>query len=262
MAEEGTIAAESILGDDGAFQDGWLGNLAEDTFEKDDTGKPKHGDLNDHKNISAVVKSYLNKDKLLGTAIQPLGDKPTPEQVAAHRVKVGCPDTVDGYEIVEPKMPEGMAFDKELVKACAQYAHDNHMPKGLFEGLLKMVTEGQIETFNKVTAANAKFKEEESKKAIETATNTLKAKHGANYDTVIEMANRFYDLPGNDEVNKAFADLMKEKGLDSHPAVLDFFHESYKLVKGDKVPGGGAPPGKGTQPGQLDYSTVVGSGGK
>ena len=37
MAE--AVAAETILGEDGALQEGWLGHLAEDTFEKDDTGR-------------------------------------------------------------------------------------------------------------------------------------------------------------------------------------------------------------------------------
>jgi hypothetical protein len=263
MAETEAVMADAYLGDDGAFQEGWLDNLPEDTFEKDDTGALKQGDLVDHKNIGSIVKSYLNKDKMLGSAIQPLPENATDEQIKAHRVKVGCPETVEGYEITKPeKMPEGMAFDEDLMKKCVQYAHDNHVPKTLFEGLAKMIIEGEIETFKKVTEANAKFMKEASDKAIAEAENKLKGKHGAKYDTVLEMANRFYDLPGNDEVNKAFTDLMKEKGLDSHPAVIDFFSESYKMVKGDTIPEGGSAPNKGVPPGQLDYSTVVGNSGR
>ncbi len=256
MAE--TVAAETILGEDGALQEGWLGHLAEDTFEKDDTGKPKHGDLADHKNIASLTKSYLKTQRLMGTAIQPLPEKPTDEQIATHRTKVGCPETVDGYEIVKPEMPENMVWDEDLAKACAKYAHDNHLPKGVFEGLFKMVVDGQIEGSKKMAEAWAK----DDDKAVETASNQLKAKHGAKYDAILDMANRFYDLPGNDEINKAFTDLMKTQKLDSHPAVIEFMHEAYRLVKGDTVPAGGDAGGKTTEPGQLNYGTVVGDSGK
>jgi len=256
------VAAETYLGEDGALQPGWMDSLPENTFEKDDTGKLKQGDLADHKGLNSIVKSYLKTQQLVGSAIQPLTDKSTDDQIKAYRAKVGCPDTVEGYEVAKPDVPDGMSIDEELVKACSKYAHDNHVSKGVYEGFAKLVIDGQVETFKKVTEANAKFTQEESDKAIETATNQLKGKHGANYDAVVETANRFYDLPGNDDVNKAFTDLMKEKKLDSHPAVIEFFHESYKLVKGDSVPEGGAPAGKTTVPGELDYSTVVGDSGK
>lgn len=259
MAETEAVAAEVFLGEDGVFQEGWLGNLPEDTFEKDDTGKLKQGDLADHKNIGSVVKSYLNKDKLIGAAIQPLPEKPTEDQIKAHRAKVGCPETVEGYEVVKPeKLPEGMAFDDELLKACSKYAHDNHMPKGVFEGIAKMVIDGQVATFSKMVEKATKDRDA----AIETAENKLKAKHGAKYDEFVETANRFYDLPGNDAVNKAFTDLLAEHGLNSHPAVVEFFNEAYKLVKEDTPPPGGEPAGGGTQPGQLDYSKVVGNSGR
>lgn len=260
------VAAQSILGEDGAFQDGWLDSMPEDTFEKDDTGKVKQGDLAELKNIGAMAKSYLNKDKLLGTAIQPLADDATDEQIKAHRTRVGCPDTVKGYEVAKPELPDGMAFDDELLVKCSQYAHDNHIPKGIFEGLAKLVVDGQMATFKSVTESNAKIEAEnaetaqkEKDKVIETASKKLKGEWGANYDGNLEIANRFYDLPGNDEVNKAFTDLMAEKGINSNPIVVKFFHEAYKLVKEDTVPGSGGAAGKTTVKGRLDYSKVVGN---
>lgn len=270
MAETEAVAAEAYLGDDGALQDGWLGNLPEDTFEKDDTGKMIQSDLADHKTFGSIAKSYVQKDKVIGTAIQPLPEKPTDEQVKAHRAKVGCPETAEGYEVGPPaNLPDGMQFDTELLKTVGKYAHDNHVPKGVFEGLAKLVIEQQTATYKQIMEANAKItaeeetkKQAEKDKVIETAENQLKGKHGAKYDEVVEMANRFYDLPGNNEVNKAFTDLMAEKGLNSHPAVLEFFHEAYKLVKGDTIPGSGTPAGKAAIPGQLDYSKVVGNSGR
>lgn len=277
MAETETVAAETYLGDDGAFQEGWLDGLPEDTFEKDDTGKAKQGDLAEHKTIGSVVKSYLNKDKLLGTAIQPLAEDATLEQKRAHFTKLGCPEKVEGYEIPKPQLPEGMVYDDETIKAATQYAYDNGAPKGLFEGLAKVVIEGQMKKYGELVTADktaqeeaAKTAQQEKDKAIEAAENQLKTKHGAEYDTVLEMANRGHNMPGNEEVNKAFVDLIEnsttpegKKGLSSHPAMVEFMYHFYKdFIKESEVPGGGGPAGKGGTPGQLDYSEVVGNSGK
>lgn len=265
MAEEGTITADAYLGEDGVLQENWLDSMPEDTFEKDDTGKLKRGDLADHKSIASIVKSYLNKDKLLGTAIQPLPEGATDEQKAAYRAKVGCPEKAEGYEIARPQLPKEMAFDDELIKNASQYAFDNSIPKGVFEGLAKMVVERQIATTKQVLEAAAKAQTEaqaEKDKAIEAAEKELKGEWGAEYDGNLEMANRFYDLPGDDKTNKAFTDLMAEKGLNNHPVVVKFFREAYKLVKEDEIPGGTAGAGKVAIPGRLDYSKVVGHSGR
>lgn len=268
------VAAETYLGEDGAFQEGWLDSLPEDTFEKDDTGKAKQGDLAEHKNIASIVKSYLNKDKLLGTAIQPLAKDATADQIKGHRARVGCPDTVEGYEIAKPTLPDGMVFDEETIKNATKYAHDNHMPKGVFEGLAKLVVEGQMQKYGELVVAAktaqeeaAKAEQEAKDKVIEAAESKLKAKHGAKYGEMLEMANRGYNMPGNEEINKAFSDLIEnsttpegKKGLSSHPAMVEFMYHFYKdFIKEAEVPGGGGPAGKGTVPGQLDYTTVVGN---
>ncbi len=264
MAEE-AVAADAYLGEDGAFQENWLDNMPKDTFEKDDTVKAKQGDLADHKSIASIVKSYLNKDKLLGTAIQPLAEDATDVQKAAHRVKVGCPDKVEGYEIVKPTLPKEMAFDDELIKTAAQFAHDNYVPKNVFEGLAKLTIERQIATSKQMIEAAAKAQTEaqaKKDKVITTAENELKSRWGVDYDKNLEFANRFYDLPGDDKVNKAFTKLMAEKGLNSHPAVVEYKREAYKLVKEDEIPVGTGEAGKTPTPGQLDYSKVHGDSGR
>jgi hypothetical protein len=260
-----TVAAESILAENGVLQNGWLDSMPEGTFEKDDTGKLIQGDLADHKDIGSIAKSYLNKDKLLGTAIQPLAENATEEQKAAHRTKVGCPDKVEGYEIVKPTPPEGMEYDDELIKNASKFAHDKFVPKDVFEGLVKIVFDRQTETLKQMAELTAKAEAEKaaaSDKVITDAENALKSEWGADYDKNLELANRFYDLPGDDATNKAFTELMAEKGLNSHPVVVKFMREAHKLVKEDEIPGTPGGGGKATVPGQLDYTEVVGHSGR
>lgn len=202
-----------------------------------------------YKTFDDFVAGHKELEGKLGSAIQPLADNATDEQKRAYYTKLGCPEKVEGYEMIKPALPEGMAFDDELIKSATQYAHDNGIPKGVFEGLAKMVIERQIAQIKQLTEAAAATQTQ----TFETATNELKGKWGAKYDESLEMANRFYDLPGDDKVNKAFTDLMAEKGLNNHPAVVEFFHEAYKLVKEGTIPAGGTGATGTTPTGQLTY---------
>jgi len=252
---EDAVMADMILGDDGIFQEGWMNNLPEDTFEKDDTGNLKTGDLGDHKSIASIVKSYLNKDKLIGKSIQPLPKEATEEQIKAFRAKVGCPETVDGYEVKPPaEMPEGMLFSEDLMKAAKDYAHANHIPKTVFEGLAKLVLDNQMSIFNTIKEGEKK----ETDKAAEESANKLKGEWGADYDKNLEFARRGYDLFGG----KEFVDLMESSGLKDNAVVVKTFLEIYKQVKPDEFVTGTAAGGQTTPEGQLDYSKVVGASGR
>lgn len=252
MAE--TITADALLGDDGAFQEGWLDNLPEDTFEKDDTGKLKQGDLAEHKNVAGLVKSYLNAQKLVGTAIQPLADDATDEERRAHFTKLGCPEKVEGYEVTPPKLPDGMQMDEALMKAATKYAYDNGIPKTIFEGLAKLVLDGQVNTYNQVV----KTATEAQDKIRDASVNKLKGEWGADYDKNLEMGRRAYDLFGGDD----FVKLMEETGLKDNPVVVKAFVEIYRQIKPDDFITGGTSAVKTTVPGQLDYSKVHGNSGR
>lgn len=239
------IGSDAYLGDNGEFAENWMDNLPDGTFEKDDTGKSKTGDLADHKDVASVVKSYMNSQKLLGTAIQPLAEEATDEQVKAYRAKTGCPETAEGYEITPPEMPEGLEFDKELMTNTTKYAHDNHIPRTVFEGLAKVVMDGQVKKFKEMVAAAVT----EQDKVAEVASNKLKGKWGADYDKFLEMGRRAYDLFGG----KEFVALMESTGLKDNALVVETFLEIYKQIKPDEFVAGGAAGGKAAVPGQLVY---------
>lgn len=241
-----TIGSDAYLGDDGAFAEDWMANLPEDTFEKDDTGKLKTGDIKDHKNIGSIVKSYLQKDKLLGTAIQPLPEDATEEQIKSFRSKMGCPESPEGYEITKPELPEDMVYDEDLIKAGASYAHTNHVPKTVFEGLVKLFLDGQIKRHKENGAAELAAQD----KLADAATNKLKGKWGADYDKFVELGRRAYELFGK----KDFVDLMASTGLKDNPVVVETFVEIYKQTHpGEFVTGDASGGTKATVPGQLVY---------
>jgi hypothetical protein len=249
------VGSDAFLGDNGEFAENWLNNLPEDTFEKDDTGKPKTGDLANHKGIASVVKSYLNKDKLIGKSIQPLPEGATEEQVKTYRAKVGCPETAEGYEVKPPEnLPEGLLISEEILKEAANYAHANHIPKTVYEGLAKIVLDSQIKMYGTMVEAAKK----ESDKTAEEASNKLKGEWGAGYDKNVELARRGYDLYGGRE----FVDLMESTGLKDNAIIVKTFLEIYKETHPKEFVTGESQAGKTTVPGQLDYSNVVGDSGR
>lgn len=252
--ENDSVGSDAYLGDNGAFADDWTDNLPEDTFEKDDTGALKMGDVKDHKEIGSLVKSYMNSQKKLGTAIQPLKEDATDEERRAHFTKQGCPEKADGYEITPPELPEGMEFDSDLLGVVKAYAHANGTPKTVFEGMAKVLMEGQVKKYNELMAA-AKVAQD---KAAEEANNKLKGKWGADHDKFVEMARRSYDVHGG----KEFVDLMESTGLKDNAIVVETFLKIFQLTNPKEFVAEGTPPGKTVEKGQLDYSTVHGHSGR
>jgi len=249
------ISSDAYLGADGAFAENWMDNMPDGTFEKDDTGKNKTGDMADLKNLPTLVKNHLNLQGKLGTAIFPLADDATPEERRAHFTKQGCPETVEGYEIKAPEIPEdsGIAFSEDLMKACTKYAHDNGIPKTVYEGLYKTLVDGQISELKTRVEANIKAQDT----AAEEATNKLKGKWGADYDKFVEMAKRSYDLFGK----KEFVDLMESSGLKDNAIVVETFLDIYRQTNPAEFVSGGEGESKTTPAGELDYSKVHGHSG-
>ncbi len=251
-----SIGSDAFLGDNGAFTEGWTDSLPEGTFEKDDTGVLKMGDIADHKDIGSLVKTHLNLQKKLGTAIQPLADNASDEDKRAYYTKQGCPEKAEDYVTPMPeKLPEGMLFSEDIMTAAKNYAHANGVKKEILEGLSKVVLDSQIEMFNKMVA-DAKIAQD---KAAEEATNKLKGKWGDDNDKYVELARRAYDVHGG----QAFVDLMESTGLKDNPIVVETFLEIFKQTNPKEFVGGSEEPvGKTTPAGQLDYSEVHGHSGK
>ena len=256
MSETEAVAAESYLGDNGAFAENWMDNLPDGTFEKDDTGVLKMGNLKDQKDLASLVKTTLSLEKKLGTAIQPLADDASDEERRAHYTKQGCPEKAEDYVTPMPeKLPEGMLFSEDIMTAAKNYAHANGVKKEILEGLSKVVIDSQIEMFNKMVA-DAK---EKADKAAEEATNKLKGKWGADHDKFVELARRAYDVHGG----QAFVNLMESTGLKDNAVVVETFLEIYKQTNPKEFVGGSEEPaGKTTPEGQLDYSEVHGHSGR
>ena len=250
---EAALTMDAITDENGVFQDGWLDSFPEGTFEKDDTGKLKTANLADHKDFPSLLKSHVNLQSKLGTAIQPLKEDATPEERAEFHQRFGCPKTVEGYELKAPaELPEGMEYRQDLVDAVSAIAFGEGASKQLMQKLAAGFNQWQIESFKtqkaKIEAAiNKTFDDNEA---------ALKVEWGEDFDKNSEIINKLAaQAPEVAEITKCVFDVT---GKGNHPVLHKALYKLALRILPDTVVTGGVKTGKTTVPGQLDYSTVVG----
>lgn len=74
--------------------------------------------------VSAVVKSARESEKLLGNAVRIPGKEATPEEREAFLNKLGRPEKADAYQYTAPKdLPEGLPYDGEKATAFKELSH-------------------------------------------------------------------------------------------------------------------------------------------
>lgn len=247
------VTADAYLGENGALQDGWLDNFPEGTFEKDETGKLMTANLKDHKDLTGLVKSFVGQHKLVGSAIQPLKEDATPEQKAEFHQKMGCPKTVEGYELTAPtELPEGMEYRQDLVDAVSAVALGEGVSKTAMQKLATSFNAWQVENFK----AQATAREAAIAKTFDEGEATLKVEWGVDYDKNVEIMNKLTtQIPELAEIVKLVFDL---SGKGNHPVVHKALYKAALKILPDTVVTGGVKTEKTTVPGQLDYSKVVG----
>ena len=165
------------------------------------------------KDIPALIKSYANASKRMGSAINLPGKDAKPEDVQALRAKLyeagvfqAPPADPKEYGLVKPAdLPEGLQWSDELSGKFATALHKHGVPKAALADLLPLY----MEAIGGTTAA--------LKVDRETALAALKSKYGEKYDERVEMVKRMMGgiLQTPDEL--AF---MEQTGLADHPKFL------------------------------------------
>lgn len=96
-----------------------------------------------------LVKSFVEAQKMIGGSVRIPKDDAPPEEWEKFYSKVGRPESPDKYEIAKPNLPEGMAWDEDLVKSMSATAHKLGLTKKQLNGLLESYNGHQAEKFNK-----------------------------------------------------------------------------------------------------------------
>ena len=178
-----------------------------------------------HKDIGSALTSLHQLEKKLGSSISPINDKSTPEEVSAFYEKLGVPKEAKDYKITEPKLPEGLSWDKDGIGKFTEVAHKLHLTPAQVQGVLDYYGESLGSKFQSVVEAHSKGSSELKKEWGDSFDERLSESHAA-------LAS--YDPKGE------FKALMKEIGADNDPRLIRFLQRigsetgEHKAINGEK----------------------------
>lgn len=231
QAESTTQQGQALLADQASEPVGQVHNTDDFINSLSEEHKPtvtKKG----FKSVDDVLKAYENLESKLGKRFDDL----TADEIKALNVKLGAPESPDGYEL---SLPEGFQDDGSL-NAFAHKAHELGLPKDKAEALYGWYMETQIDGL-KMAQANAQ------NDAVEKV-ESLKKEFGAAFDERISLAKHALKEFGGDEV----LDIINKYGLGNEPALVKMFAEIGKLTSEDKIVGEKSSASFGVTPAEAD----------
>jgi hypothetical protein len=178
--------------------------------------------LEKFKDPGSLAKSYIELEKMMGTAIHVPKDDAKPEEWESFYRKLGKPDKPEGYGITKPAdMPPGVSWNDDLTKWFVSSAH----AAGLNKGQVSKIING----WNEMESAKAHAMTKE----IGGQIAKLQESWGDQFQGRIELGLRGVEklLPGED--GKKFKELMDSTGLGNHPLILKYAYAVGNMLKED-----------------------------
>lgn len=140
--------------------------------------------------IADLLKAGLGADSKISELmaaqkglIKPLGEKATPEEVAAYRKAVGVPETADKYAVYRPEGFEPTEADTEAEKTFLEAAHAANLNQRQVDGVMK--------TYYLLQAQAAKAQSDRAAAAAEKAVEDLRVEFGRDYKANVALADRW-----------------------------------------------------------------------
>lgn len=182
--------------------------------------------------IADLLKSGMGADKKISqltaelkSAIKPINDNATPEEVAAYRKVLGIPDKPEGYKAYRPDGMEFTEGDKAAETRILAKAHALHVPPAQLNGILQEYYALQAEVASERAAA--------VKVAQEAGVSELHGEYGKQFQPLMNLADRYLGEILGPDMGDDWKGLMKTEFADgrtlaSHPG---FVKAIVKLAK-------------------------------
>lgn len=154
--------------------------------------------------VSAVVKSAREGEKLIGSSIRVPGKDATQEERDAFFNKLGRPEKAEGYEYTPPKeLPEGLPYDGEKANAFKALSHKLGLTKDQSAALHDFYIGEQVQAFGSMGEAQKAAMQQRGEQQTELLVKEFGPLDGDKFRANAEVADKlFTQLPGGQDVLK------------------------------------------------------------
>ena len=160
-----------------------------------------------YKDVGSALQSLHHLEKKLGSSVSIPTEKSTPEETAAFYEKLGVPKDSKGYTITEPKLPEGITWDKDGLSAFTEVAHKLHLTPAQVQGVLDYYGSQLGSKFQSTVEARSATEAE------------LRKEWGNEFDARLgEVHSALKSYKAGEDFKAA----LKEAGIDNDPRTLRF----------------------------------------
>lgn len=169
----------------------WHETLPEE-FKTHPTLKPHFG-----KPLDGLVKSYVEAQKMLGSALKVPGDMATAEERSAFWAKVGRPEAPDKYELKDPDGFDPKGLPDEFRASFRKQAFE--------AGMTKEQAQAAWGFYLGETQKARSAWEEHGKKQVEATRETLRKEWSSGFDAKVKDVNKGAALFGEKLQEKVLA---------------------------------------------------------
>ncbi len=216
----------------------WMGNKGLQVEDQNDA-------------TSKAIEGWRNAEARLGKPAESIMDRPTKDQSTAEFMRAnaelfGLPDKVEGYEMPNLNLPEGMQVDEDLMNGARQIAFDESLPPVALEKVIGLYVGKMTKLYEEPA--------DELKKSNDEMRSTLQKGWGDQTDAKIDRAKSAFQflaekagMDEDEQLNAAKA-MSKEHG---DPMVLKMFDGLASMMGEDKLEGLGSGGGFTTTPAEA-----------
>lgn len=210
----------------------WMGQLPKElqTSER----------LTKFQTIGELGKSYQELEGRLGRSILVPDDKSSPEDQEAYLKKLGRPDKPEGYEIVKPKMPEGMDMDASVITSFQETAFKAGMTPKQLQSVVDMLADATRKQYESSVV--------EAKNKTDRTREGLAKEWGTRFDEQIGYVQKAFKAFASQDIQKT----LTNAGLAADPNIVKMFAKIGKSISEDRFVEG-ERGGKNQDPAQVLY---------
>lgn len=180
-----------------------------------------------------VIKRYIDQQQYIGADKIPKPQEGwSDEQWREFDKQLGWPESPDGYQLPEVKLPEGYQADEGLQQEFVQAAHAAGIPAPklarFWEQFIQAESKRDLEEL------------EQYRSETRQQNEALQQKFGAAFDAKKDLANRALRAAGSEEALQRWQNLAMADGTPflQHPAVFEMLAGvGEKLHEGNLLPG-------------------------